>query len=51
MGLLGTNLPGVFRAGDVRNRSTKRAASAVGEGSMAVQLVHQYLGGVAVSAT
>ena len=51
MGLLETSLPGLFVAGDVRDRSTKRAASAVGEGSMAVQLVHQYLDGIAVSAT
>ena len=46
--LLETNLPGVFAAGDVRAGSIKRVASAVGEGSMAVRLVHQYLndGGV-----
>lgn len=43
---LETSLPGVFVAGDVRDQSIKRVASAVGEGSMAVQLVHQYLGGV-----
>jgi thioredoxin reductase (NADPH) len=36
-------MPGVFVAGDVRVRSVKRIASAVGEGSMAVQFVHQYL--------
>jgi thioredoxin reductase (NADPH) len=41
--LLETSLPGVFAAGDVRYRSVKRVASAVGEGSIAVQLVHQYL--------
>ena len=35
--------PGIFVAGDVRARSIKRVASAVGEGSMAVSLVHQYL--------
>jgi thioredoxin reductase (NADPH) len=40
---LETNLPGVFAAGDVRTGSIKRVASAVGEGSMAVRLVHQYL--------
>jgi thioredoxin reductase (NADPH) len=40
---LETNLPGVFAAGDVRAGSIKRVASAVGEGSMAVRLVHQYL--------
>jgi thioredoxin reductase (NADPH) len=40
---LETNIPGIFAAGDVRARSVKRIASAVGEGSMAVQFVHQYL--------
>jgi len=40
---LETSLPGVFAAGDVRAGSIKRVASAVGEGSMAVRLVHQYL--------
>ena len=40
---LETNVPGVLVAGDVRARSVKRVASAVGEGSMAVALVHQYL--------
>lgn len=38
-----TNLPGVFAAGDVRHQSVKRVASAVGEGSITVQFVHQYL--------
>jgi len=38
-------LPGVFVAGDVRHGSTKRVASAVGEGAMAVQLIHQFLAG------
>jgi thioredoxin reductase (NADPH) len=41
--LLETSLPGVFAAGDVRSGSIKRVASAVGEGAMAVRLVHQYL--------
>jgi thioredoxin reductase (NADPH) len=41
--LLETSIPGVFAAGDVRHRSVKRVASAVGEGAVAVQLVHQYL--------
>jgi thioredoxin reductase (NADPH) len=41
--LLETSLPGVFAAGDVRSGSTKRVASAVGEGAMAVRLAHQYL--------
>jgi len=40
---LETSLPGVFAAGDVRYRSVKRVASAVGEGSIAVQLIHEYL--------
>ena len=35
--------PGVFAAGDVRSGSTKRVASAVGEGAMAVRLVHEHL--------
>jgi thioredoxin reductase (NADPH) len=41
--LLETTVPGIFVAGDVRARSIKRVASAVGEGSMAVSLIHQYL--------
>ncbi len=41
--LLETSIPGVFVAGDVRHGSVKRAASAVGEGSIAIQFVHQYL--------
>jgi thioredoxin reductase (NADPH) len=41
--LLETSLPGVFAAGDVRSGSTKRCAAAVGEGAMAVQLVHARL--------
>ncbi|SER07756.1 FAD-dependent oxidoreductase [Actinokineospora terrae] len=40
---LETSLPGVFVAGDVRAESVKRVASAVGEGAMAVSLVHRYL--------
>ncbi len=40
---LETTVPGVFVAGDVRARSIKRVASAVGEGSMAVSLIHEYL--------
>jgi thioredoxin reductase (NADPH) len=44
--LLEASLPGVFAAGDVRHRSIKRIASAVGEGAMAVQFVHQYLAGL-----
>jgi thioredoxin reductase (NADPH) len=41
--LLETSMPGVFAAGDVRHGSVKRVASAVGEGSIAIQLLHQYL--------
>ena len=41
--LLETSIPGVFVAGDVRYNSVKRCASAVGEGSIAIQFVHQYL--------
>jgi thioredoxin reductase (NADPH) len=43
--LLETSIPGVFVAGDVRHGSVKRVASAVGEGSIAVQFAHQYLAG------
>jgi thioredoxin reductase (NADPH) len=39
-----SSVPGVFVAGDVRSASVKRVASAVGEGAMAVTLVHRYLG-------
>ena len=41
--LLESSCPGVFAVGDVRHQSVKRVASAVGEGSIAVQFVHQYL--------
>lgn len=41
--LLETSVPGVFAAGDVRKESVKRVASAVGEGSIAVQFIHRYL--------
>ena len=41
--ILETNLPGVFAVGDVRSTSVKRVASAVGEGSICVQLVHRVL--------
>jgi thioredoxin reductase (NADPH) len=44
--LLETSVPGIFVAGDVRHGSVKRVASGVGEGSIAVQFVHQYLGNV-----
>jgi thioredoxin reductase (NADPH) len=41
--LLETSVPGIFAAGDVRHGSIKRVASSVGEGSMAIAFVHQYL--------
>ena len=41
--LLETSVPGVFACGDVRMSPVKRVASAVGEGSMAIAFVHQYL--------
>jgi thioredoxin reductase (NADPH) len=44
--LLESSVPGIFVAGDVRYRSVKRIASAVGEGAMAVQFVHQYRSGL-----
>jgi thioredoxin reductase (NADPH) len=42
-GLLETSVPGIYAAGDVRADSVKRCATAVGEGAMVIQLVHQYL--------
>jgi thioredoxin reductase (NADPH) len=41
--LLESSVPGIFVAGDVRHGSIKRCASAVGEGSIAVQFIHQYM--------
>ncbi|BAZ70794.1 MAG: FAD-dependent oxidoreductase [Pelatocladus maniniholoensis HA4357-MV3] len=41
--LLETNIPGILAVGDVRYQSVKRVASAVGEGSIAIQFIHQYL--------
>ncbi len=41
--LLETGVPGIFAAGDVRDGSSKRVAAAVGEGSVAVQMIHRYL--------
>jgi thioredoxin reductase (NADPH) len=41
---LETSVPGIFAAGDVRHGSIKRVASSVGEGAMAAQLIHRYLG-------
>jgi thioredoxin reductase (NADPH) len=45
-GMLETNVPGIYAAGDVRAGSIKRCATAVGEGAMAVSLIHQYLADV-----
>jgi thioredoxin reductase (NADPH) len=45
-GLLETSVPGVYAAGDVRSGSTKRCATAVGEGAMAVRLVHERLASI-----
>jgi thioredoxin reductase (NADPH) len=47
-GLLETSVPGVFAVGDVRHGSVKRVASGVGEGSIAIQFVHQYLSKAAI---
>lgn len=41
--LLETSIPGIFAAGDVRSNSVKRVASSVGEGSMSVQFIHEFL--------
>jgi len=41
--MMETSLPGIFAVGDVRHNSFKRVAAAVGDGSIAVQFVHQYL--------
>jgi thioredoxin reductase (NADPH) len=41
--MLETSIPGVFAVGDVRSGSVKRVASAVGEGSICVQLIHQVI--------
>jgi len=48
--LLETSVPGIFAAGDVRSGSTKRCATAVGEGSMAVQFVHAHLASTSAEA-
>jgi thioredoxin reductase (NADPH) len=49
--LLETSVPGIFAAGDVRHGSIKRVASGVGEGSMAIAFVHQYLAERSAAAT
>jgi thioredoxin reductase (NADPH) len=41
--LLETSVPGIFACGDVRSGPVKRVAAAVGEGSMAIAFIHQYL--------
>ena len=41
--LLETSVPGIFACGDVRSSPVKRVAAAVGEGSMAIAFIHQYL--------
>jgi len=41
-----TSVPGIFVVGDVRHGSVKRVATAVGEGAMVIQMVHQYLEGL-----
>lgn len=46
--LLETSVPGIFVAGDVRHESTKRIASAVGEGAMAVRFIHEHLASLKV---
>jgi len=43
--LLESSVPGIFAAGDARHRSVKRVASAVGEGSIAITLIHEHLAG------
>jgi thioredoxin reductase (NADPH) len=48
--LLETSLPGIFAVGDVRANSIKRVAAGVGEGSMAIAFVHQYLAATALTA-
>ena len=47
--LFETSVPGVFAVGDIRSGSVKRVASAVGEGSVVVQLVHRVLAGSGVN--
>jgi thioredoxin reductase (NADPH) len=49
--LLETSVPGIFAAGDVRSGSVKRVASSVGEGSMVIAFIHEYLAADALSTT
>ena len=42
MGLLETSVPGIYAAGDVRSGSTKRCATAIGEGATVVRFVHEH---------
>ena len=46
--LLETSVPGIFACGDVRSGPVKRVAAAVGEGSMAIAFVHQFLRGTSL---
>jgi thioredoxin reductase (NADPH) len=41
--LMETSVPGIFAAGDIRHNVVRRVASAVGQGSVAISFVHQYL--------
>ena len=47
--MLETSVPGVFAAGDVRSGSTQRVSAAVGDGAIAIRLVHEFLNGRAES--
>ena len=49
--LLETSVPGIFAVGDVRHGSVKRVAAAVGEGSVAIGSVHEYLAELAARTT
>jgi thioredoxin reductase (NADPH) len=49
--LLETSVPGIFAVGDVRHGSIKRVASGVGEGSMAIAFIHQFLAELDSAAT
>jgi thioredoxin reductase (NADPH) len=49
--LLETSMPGIFACGDVRSGPVKRVASAVGDGSLAIAFVHQYLREIEATST